>query len=58
MPLSYQLICRATEGQKVNAVMRVEAPILVGDQQLDEAGIDIAGGRRQPPASLLGGIGA
>ena len=38
-------------------VMGAEALVLVGEQHVEEARIDIGDPRRQPPAALGGGIG-
>ncbi len=49
---------RATQRQRIDAVVRVEAAILVGQQQLEISGIDRCPGiDRQPPASINHRIG-
>jgi hypothetical protein len=37
--------------------MAIEAPVLVGEQQIEEARIDIGAGGRQTPATLRSGVG-
>ena len=58
MSAGHQLPGGARQRQRIDAVMLVEALILVGEQQLEEARIDILHRRRQPPAAFAGGIGA
>ena len=47
----------ARDRERIDAVMRAEALVLVGDQQVEIARIDVRDGRRQPPASVRRRIG-
>ena len=49
----------AAERQRIDAGMRAEAAVFIGQQQLEIAGIDVGPGiDRQPPAAIRHGIGA
>ncbi len=47
-----------SERQRVDPVMFAKALVLIGDQHLDEARVDVLRGRLQPPQSILGREGA
>ena len=49
---------RAEKRQRIDAVMRAETFVLIGEQHVEEPRIDIGDPRRQPPAAFAGGIGA
>src|SRR4029077_6601717 len=49
---------RASERQRIDAVMAAEPLVFVGKKQRKETRIDILLGRREPPASIAGRIGA
>src|SRR5207244_3618320 len=49
---------RTRDRERVDAVVRVEALVLVGDQQIDIARIDVLDGRRRAPTSVHRCIGA
>ena len=47
----------ANEGAKVDAVVLIKPPVLIGDEHRDIARIDVMRGRRQSPASIGQGEG-
>ena len=49
---------RPPQCEYVHARVRVKAPILIAEQNVDEARIDLVDGYRQAPAAVLVGIGA
>ena len=51
-PLATNWIARASERQRIDAVMLAEAFVLVGEQQRQETRIDVLRRRREPPASV------
>ena len=53
-----ELKCGACHCLRIDAVMRPESFVFIDEQQLQELRIDILRRRRQPPTSLLRGIGA
>ena len=55
--LTDQLHHRPAERERVDAVMRFKALVLVGEQHGEEARIDVLARRRQPPATLERGVG-
>ena len=57
-PLVDELEGRAAERERIDAVMRVEALIFIGEQQLQKPRIDVFDRRRQPPAPFRRGVGA
>src|SRR4029077_11009828 len=48
---------RATERQRIDAVMAAEPLVFVGEEQRQETRIDTLPRRREPPASVAGRIG-
>ena len=48
----------ARHRQRIDAAMGAEAPVLVGEQHLDKARIDVVDGDRQTPAAVRRGVGA
>ncbi len=55
--VAHELAERAAERQRIDAMVLEEAFVLIGEQEFEEARIDILARRRQPPASLIGRIG-
>ena len=58
MAARHELAGGARHRAPVDAVVRVEAAVLVAEQHRQIARIDLAGGRRQPPAAVGQGEGA
>ena len=56
-PVRRPLIGGAKKRKRINAAMRVEALVLVGDQEPKKARIDILGANRQAPAAVGGRVG-
>ena len=56
-PLRHELPGGARKRERIDAVMRVEALVLVGDQHGEEARVDIVAraGRRQRPSGVVNG---
>ena len=52
-----ELVGRAHEGERIDAVMSEEALVLIGEQRLEEERVDLLARRRQPPAAFAGEIG-
>ncbi len=53
-----ELKCGASKSRHVHPMVGPETFVLIGKEQFEETRIDVFLGRRQPPASLAGGIGA
>ena len=52
-----ELVGGAHHGERIDAPVLEEALVLIGEQRLEEARIDLLARRRQPPAAFAGEIG-
>ena len=57
MATGRELNRRASERQRIDAVMAAEPLVFVGEEQRQKTRIDILLARREPPASVAGRIG-
>ncbi len=57
MAVAHELAERPPERQRIDAMMGEKPLVLIGEQEIEEARIDILPRRRQPPAALIGRIG-
>src|SRR5262245_15209941 len=55
-PLAHELVGGAAQGERIEATMRKEALVLIGEERLEIARIDIVAGRGEPPAAFVGEI--
>ena len=55
--VAHELAERPPERQRIDAMMGEKPLVLIGEQEIEEARIDILPRRRQPPAPLIGRIG-
>ena len=57
VPLAHELVSGAAERERIEAAMRRKALVLIGEERLEIARIDVGPGRGEPPASFAREIG-